>query len=71
MRSLHQSGVKLVCADRLPEGLEVDAIASDNFRASLKALYHQVERGITAPHILPSRQCTSLRCMTGAMLIYR
>lgn len=45
MRSLHHSGVKLVCVDRLPEGLEVDAVVSDNFGASLKALRYLVEKG--------------------------
>ena len=45
LREISDSGFPLVCVDRTPENLEVDAVVSDNFGASVQALNELVKRG--------------------------
>jgi DNA-binding LacI/PurR family transcriptional regulator len=41
------AGVPIVCLDRLPEGLEVDSVCVDDFRASEMAISHLIGMGHT------------------------
>ena len=45
LREISDSGFPIVCVDRAPENLEIDAVVSDNFGASVEALKALVKRG--------------------------
>lgn len=45
IRDIIDSGFPLVCIDRVPQGIEADAVVSDNFGNSTLALQHLVEKG--------------------------
>lgn len=45
LREISDSGFPIVCVDRTPENLEIDAVVSDNFQASVQALNALVKRG--------------------------
>lgn len=45
LRKIVASGYPIVCVDRVPQNLEIDAVVSDNFAASTEALHDLVARG--------------------------
>ncbi len=45
MRRLIETGTPVVCVDRVPEGLDADAVVTDNYGSSLDALRALLRRG--------------------------
>lgn len=45
LRKIVASGYPIVCVDRVPQNLEIDAVVTDNLAASVEALHDLVARG--------------------------
>lgn len=45
LRKIVESGYPIVCVDRVPQGIEIDAMVSDNFGATVAALEVLLSRG--------------------------